>query len=76
MQASFRLPRQRVWTTGLPRNDMLLQAENDLAPDLREESAWLEAKLQGRKMVLYLPTWREELEDFTEFYQRTMPQAG
>ena len=67
MQASFRLPRQRVWTTGLPRNDMLLQAENDLAPDLREESAWLEAKLQGRKMVLYLPTWREELEDSTEF---------
>ena len=75
-QKSFRLPKHRVWVTGLPRNDMLLREENDLPSDLQEESAWLHGKLQGRRMVLYLPTWREELEDFTEFTREQCHKLG
>ena len=66
-QTSFRLPRHRVWVTGLPRNDMLLREENDLAEDLRKESDWLQEKLQNRKMIMYLPTWREKPGDSPEF---------
>ena len=67
MQSSFRLPRQKIWITGLPRNDMLLQEENELAIDLQEESTWLRGKLQNRKMILYMPTWRRKDEDSPEF---------
>ena len=70
VQASFRLPQKRIWPTGLPRNDMLIQKENDLPIDLQEESVWLQEKLQNQKMIMYMPTWRRKPEDSPEFSRK------
>ncbi len=59
MRVCFELPEKRMEITGLPRNDMLIKKDNELPTDLKVESEWLEDKLKGRKMVLYMPTWRE-----------------
>ena len=58
MQASFGLPKERVWITGLPRNDVLIKKNRDLPEDLLDEKKWLQEKLANQKMVLYMPTWR------------------
>ena len=70
VQASFRLPKKRIWATGLPRNDMLIKKENELAIDLQEESIWLQKKLKNRKMIMYMPTWRRNPEDSPEFNKK------
>ncbi len=59
MQASFGLSSERVWITGLPRNDVLIKKNTVLPEDLLEEEKWLQKKLDKRKMVLYMPTWRK-----------------
>lgn len=48
----------RVWITGLPRNDLLFN-ETALAPDLKNEEESLKAVLNGRKLILYAPTFRD-----------------
>jgi len=63
MQKSFGLPSERVWITGLPRNDVLIKKNTILPEDLLEEDKWLQEKLANQKMVLYMPTWRKSKQN-------------
>jgi CDP-glycerol glycerophosphotransferase (TagB/SpsB family) len=53
------IPRDRVWVTGLPRNSTIVKREDELPPDYRSTLAELRASLEGRRLVLYAPTWRD-----------------
>ena len=52
-----------VWQTGLPRNDFILGAEKLLPGDYQQELESLRVKLQGRNLVLYAPTWRDNSDN-------------
>lgn len=56
--AFYPLSYNEVWCTGLPRNDFILRPHEWLPADLREESARLERLLGGRRLVLFVPTFR------------------
>lgn len=59
MAAAFApLPEERVWLTGLPRNATVLTPEAELPADYRAQLDDLRARLAGRRLVLYAPTWR------------------
>jgi CDP-glycerol glycerophosphotransferase (TagB/SpsB family) len=47
-----------VWVTGLPRNDFILRPLDRLPADMRAERERLRAMLAGRKLVLFMPTFR------------------
>lgn len=53
------LPPDRVWVTGLPRNDFLRMEEAALPPALAAELQRVRALRQGRRLVLYAPTYRD-----------------
>jgi len=55
---SFDVPEARLAVTGLPRNDWLLAAYEQLPPSLRSQHRRLVDELGGRKLVLYAPTFR------------------
>lgn len=59
MAAAFApVPKQNVWLCGLPRNDLFLKDEMNLPADYRQQLADLRRRLDGRRFVLYAPTWR------------------
>ena len=58
MARAFGVDEAVVHATGLPRLDMLT-GHHPLASDLAEDRKRLLAKLCGRKLVLYAPTFRE-----------------
>ena len=60
MSAGFHLPLDRVAVTGLPRNDLLVHPERFLPrlPHLARERDALTALKNGRRLVLYAPTYR------------------
>ncbi|GAB3505054.1 CDP-glycerol glycerophosphotransferase family protein [Pseudoxanthomonas daejeonensis] len=53
------LPPSRVWVTGLPRTDFLRMDEAVLPDCLREELLRVRALRDGRRLVLYAPTYRD-----------------
>lgn len=61
------LPPERIWVTGLPRNDILLHEESSLPADYRTQLEELRGLLRGRRLVLYGPTWRDREEDHYRF---------
>jgi len=61
------LPIERVWLTGLPRNDLICKKEEDLPSDYREQLEQLDQALDGRRLVLYAPTWRKDLDTLFRF---------
>ena len=61
------LPRERVWKTGLPRNDLILGDEASLPADYRDHLRQVDRTLAGRRMVLYAPTWREDADSLYTF---------
>lgn len=61
------IPRDRVWRTGLPRNSLLLKDATQLPADYREHLGSLDQVLDGRRLVLYAPTWRESPESLYSF---------
>ena len=68
MAAAFApLPAERVWQTGLPRNDIILKPEPELPTDYRRHLDTLRARLDGRRLVLYAPTWRENADGIYAF---------
>jgi CDP-glycerol glycerophosphotransferase len=68
MAAAFApLPRDRVWLTGLPRNDFILGPEEDLPPDYRDHLEQVKSEVDGRRLVLYAPTWREDIASLYTF---------
>lgn len=68
MAAAFApLPRERVWLTGLPRNDFILGPEGELPRDYLDQLAQVRSQLEGRRLVLYAPTWREDIGSLYTF---------
>jgi len=51
-----------VWNTGLPRNDFILREESRLPGDMQARIAELGRRLEGRRLVLFMPTFRNEQE--------------
>ncbi len=59
MTAAFHpLPMDRIWVTGLPRNDVVVCEESRLPADFTEQLAILRRTLNGRRLVLFAPTFR------------------
>jgi CDP-glycerol glycerophosphotransferase (TagB/SpsB family) len=56
--AFYPLTFDHVWVTGLPRNDLLLRPDERLPSDLVAQQAALRDEIGDRRLVLYLPTFR------------------
>jgi CDP-glycerol glycerophosphotransferase (TagB/SpsB family) len=52
-----------MWPTGLPRNDMITRAEDRLPEDLRATEARLREEVGDRRLVLFLPTFKDGQAD-------------
>jgi CDP-glycerol glycerophosphotransferase len=50
---------QQVWCTGLPRNDFLRHDDHHLPRYIRDSIDAIRRLRQGRKLVLYAPTYRQ-----------------
>ena len=61
--AFYPLTYDDVWITGLPRHDFITRPEDELPPHLREQSERLEHLLGGRRLVLFVPTFRQGKEE-------------
>lgn len=61
--AFYPLSINEVWNTGLPRNDFILRDVERLPADMRAQLAMLEELLAGRRLVLFMPTFRNDQED-------------
>jgi len=60
--AFYPLTYHDVWVTGLPRNDAILQDESSLPIDFQNQLIKLRKTLNGRKLVMYAPTFRNGQE--------------
>ena len=58
MTAAFGLPVSKVIASGLPRNDMLIH-EIPLPEDLQDQERRMKISLDGRKLALFAPTFRD-----------------
>ena len=56
--AFYPLSYHDVWLTGLPRNDVILMKEPELPKVYMDQLSSLKLLLNGRKLVLYAPTFR------------------
>lgn len=78
-----------VWTTGMPRNDLLLRSSADLPADLRRQEEALAGRLQGRPLLLFAPAFdiadpgrgyplvdRDVLDGLTTWCERTGGVVG
>jgi CDP-glycerol glycerophosphotransferase (TagB/SpsB family) len=64
MTAAFHpLTREHMWQTGLPRNDFVVRATADLPPDLAAQRTRLLDELDGRRLVMFLPTFKKDQAD-------------
>ena len=50
---------ENVWLTGLPRNDFLSMELENLPAFLRAQVQWLRQIKNGRKLIVYAPTYRQ-----------------
>lgn len=68
--AFYPLSYHQIWCTGLPRNDFITCAFERLPVDLRTEAGRLDDLCAGRRLVLFVPTFRAAQQDayyrFTE----------
>ncbi|MDN6290706.1 MAG: CDP-glycerol glycerophosphotransferase family protein, partial [Tetragenococcus koreensis] len=51
---------EKIKLTGLPRHDFLSKDENELPQDYQQHLKILRNRVNGRKLVLFAPTWREK----------------
>ena len=56
--AFYPLTFHQVWNTGLPRNDFVVRDEDRLPPHLREQLDRVRGLVGERRLVLFLPTFR------------------
>ena len=64
MTAAFHpLGYEHMWPTGLPRNDFVLCDDDRLPADLRTEEQHLRQLVGDRKLVLFLPTFKDGQAD-------------
>jgi CDP-glycerol glycerophosphotransferase (TagB/SpsB family) len=61
--AFYPLTYNDVWITGLPRHDFITRPENELPAHLHEQARRLRQLLNGRRLVLFVPTFRQGQED-------------
>lgn len=52
-----------MWNTGLPRNDYITCPEERLPDDLRAAERGLREELAGRRLVMFLPTFKDNQAD-------------
>src|SRR5699024_3376752 len=57
--AFYPLSYNDIWLTGLPRHDFITRPLQELPAHLREQSARLEKRLEGRRLVVFVPTFRQ-----------------
>jgi CDP-glycerol glycerophosphotransferase (TagB/SpsB family) len=69
--AFYPLTFHQVWNTGLPRNDFILRSEEVLPVDFQEELTRLRGLLGDRRLVLFMPTFRNAQ---SEGYYRFSPE--
>ncbi|WP_243843073.1 CDP-glycerol glycerophosphotransferase family protein [Mumia sp. ZJ430] len=63
MEAAFApLGLDQLWMTGLPRNDFIVRDEEQLPDDLRETLDRLRDEVAGRRLVMFLPTFKQDQE--------------
>lgn len=58
--AFYPLSYSEVWNVGLPRNDFILRETDRLPVEMQQQTARLETLLRGRRLVLFMPTFRNE----------------
>src|SRR5699024_9695138 len=61
--AFYPLTYNDIWRTGLPRHDFITRPHAELPTHLREQSNRLAQRLDGRRLVLFVPTFRHGQED-------------
>ena len=61
--AFYPLSYNDVWPTGLPRNDFILRSFDRLPEDFKAEEGKLRELLAGRRLVLFMPTFRNAQEE-------------
>lgn len=52
-----------VWPLGLPRNDFVVRPDDLLPADLRASVEQLRAEVAGRRLVLFLPTFKDDQDE-------------
>jgi len=52
-----------IWVTGLPRHDFILTPEDKLPKDFKPRADRLKSRLNGKKFVLFAPTFRADQEN-------------
>lgn len=61
---------QQVWLTGLPRNDFLSQAEEQLPRYIQDSLGLIRQIKQGKKLIVYAPTYRQtSVSETAHYYQ-------
>ncbi|MCS3924926.1 CDP-glycerol glycerophosphotransferase family protein [Methanosalsum natronophilum] len=69
ISSCFNIPFNNVMVTGYPRNDWLMSAHENLPNDLQKKENNLLSKINGRKLVLYAPTYRDNTNKLYNFNQ-------
>lgn len=72
--AFYPLSIHEVWNTGLPRNDFILRARSLLPVDMQQQLDKLEKMLGGKRLLLFLPTFRNAQED--AYYQFSVDEVA
>ena len=61
---------EQIWLTGLPRNDFLLMSEERLPSYIRESVQFIRRLKNGKRLVLYAPTYRQtDISTGAYYYQ-------
>jgi len=60
--AFYPLTSEQMWQTGLPRNDVVNKPTELLPPDLAAQRSRLLDELAGRRLVMFLPTFKKDRE--------------
>lgn len=61
---------KNIWLTGLPRNDFLLQKEENLPTYLKKDIKKIQIQKNDKKLILYAPTYRQShIIDSATYYQ-------
>jgi CDP-glycerol glycerophosphotransferase (TagB/SpsB family) len=68
--AFYPLPLVDVWITGLPRNDFILRPIELLPVDMQRQAETLQQVLRGRRLVLFMPTFRNAASDAAYQFSR------
>ncbi|QDH71039.1 CDP-glycerol glycerophosphotransferase family protein [Marilutibacter alkalisoli] len=61
--AFYPLSYNKVWCTGLPRNDFIVRDFDQLPSDLRVQYERLKDLCAGRRLILFVPTFKADQQD-------------